>query len=92
MLAQVLRQRLPRNGALARLGPSDFCALVPAESALALEEELAKLTFPAATVNLPDSKLRLDISLSVRVSWLAELGPGGTAGTLWAHALSAHAP
>jgi GGDEF domain-containing protein len=90
MLAQVLRQRLPENGALARLGPSDFCALVPAASALALEEELAKLTFPTATVNLPGSKLRLDIPLSVRVSWLAELSPGSTAGSLWAHALSAH--
>lgn len=87
MLAQVLRQRLPQNGALARLGPSDFCALVPAESAMALEEELARLSFPSATVNLPGSKLRLDIALSIRVSWLAELGPKAGAEKLWAHAL-----
>jgi GGDEF domain-containing protein len=87
MLAQVLRQRLPHNGALARLGPSDFCALVPAKSALALEEELARLSFPSATVNLPGSKLRLDIALSIRVSWLADLGPQAGADKLWAHAL-----
>jgi GGDEF domain-containing protein len=87
MLAQVLRQRLPQNGALARLGPSDFCALVPAKSAIALEEELAKLSFPSATVNLPGSKLRLDIALSSRVSWLADLGPKAGAERLWAHAL-----
>lgn len=87
MLAQVLRQRLPQGGALARLGPSDFCALVPAKSALALEGELARLTFPKATIDLPDSKLRVDISISVRVSWLAEIGPDATPATLWAHAL-----
>ncbi|AYQ29471.1 MULTISPECIES: GAF domain-containing protein [unclassified Polaromonas] len=87
MLAQVLRQRLPQNGALARLGPHDFCALVPAKSAMALEEELAKLSFPSATVNLPGSKLRLDIALSIRVSWLADLGPKASADKLWAHAL-----
>ncbi len=87
MLAQVLRQRLPPNGALACLGPSDFCALVPAASALALEGELAKLSFPSAVLNLPGSKLRLDIALSIRVSWLADLGPKADAGKLWAHAL-----
>jgi len=54
---------------------------------MALEEELAKLTFPTATVNLRGSKLRLDIALSIRVSWLAELGPKATADKLWAHAL-----
>ena len=87
MLAQVLRQRLPQNGALARLDPSDFCVLVPAKSAWPLKKKLAKLTFPTATVNLPGSKLRLDIALSIRVSWLAELGPKATADKLWAHAL-----
>lgn len=87
MLAQVLRRRLPANGALARLGPSDFCALVPARSALALEEELAKLTFPKALVDLPGSKLHLEIALSVRVSWLADLGSQATADTLWARSL-----
>lgn len=88
MLAQVLRRRLPQSGALARLGPADFCALVPAESALALEEGLAKLTFPKAVVDMPGSKLHLEIGLSVRVSWLADLGTTATADTLWARALA----
>lgn len=89
LLAQVLRQRLPLQGALARLGPRDFCALIPSRSPLMLEHELAQLTFPDATVDLPDSQLRLEISLSVRVASLAELGPSATAQGLWAHALAA---
>lgn len=89
MLAQVLRGRLPQGGALARLGPGDFCALVPAPSARALEDKLARLSFPRATLSLPDSQLRLEFSLSVRVSWLAELGPMATAQTLWVQALAA---
>ena len=46
MLAQVLRQRLPQNGALARLGPSDFCVLVPAKSAWPLKKSLPNSRFP----------------------------------------------
>ena len=89
LLAQVLRQRLPVQGALARLGPQDFCALVPSASPLMLEQELAQLTFPSATVDLPDSQLRFEIFLSVRVAWLAELGPSATPEGLWALALAA---
>ena len=88
VLAQVLRQRLPPRGALARLGPTDYCALVPARSSLALEDELARLTFPEASISLPDSKLKLNISLSVHVAWLADFGPEATAAQLWASALS----
>ncbi|MES2413023.1 MAG: GAF domain-containing protein [Pseudomonadota bacterium] len=68
MLAQVLRQRIPAKGALARLGATYFCALVPAQSAMALEDELAKLTFPKALVNLQDGKLSLELPLSISVS------------------------
>lgn len=89
MLAQVLRQRLPPQGALARLGPLDFCALIPSASPLDLEQELAKLTFPSATVDLPNSKLKIEISLTVQVAWLADLGPSATSNSLWAHALAA---
>lgn len=89
LLAQVLRQRLPAQGALARLGPLDFCALIPSASSLDLEQELAKLTFPRATVDLPDSKLQFEISLTVKVAWLADLGPSATPNSLWAHALAA---
>lgn len=91
MLAQVLRQRLPHKGALARLGATYFCALVPASSAIALEDELAKLTFPKATVNLPGSKLTLEIPLSISVSWLADMDPKAGPEALWAQALRTNA-
>ena len=87
LLAQVLRQRLPTQGALARLGPRDFCALVPSGSALALEDELAKLTFPVATVDLPKSHLKVVVTMTVNVSWLAELGPEALVDGLWANVL-----
>lgn len=90
MLAQVLRQRLPPHGALARLAPSHFCALIPAKSALDLEGALARLTFPTATVNLPDKKLSLDLPLSIHISWLADLDPKAGPEALWAHALRLH--
>ncbi len=89
LLAQVLRQRLPLQGALARLGSQDFCALVPCVSPLLLEQELSRLTSPNATVDLPGSKLRLEISLSVQVAWLTEMGPAATPEGLWAFALAA---
>lgn len=91
MLAQVLRKRLPRKGALARLGPTYFCALVPAPSALGLENELARLTFPQVTVSLPDSRISVELPLSVSVSWLADMDPLAGPEALWAQALRAQA-
>ncbi len=91
MLAQVLRKRLPRKGALARLAPTHFCALVPAPSALGLENELARLTFPKATVSLPDSRISVELPLSVSVSWLADMDPLAGPEALWAQALRAQA-
>ena len=88
LLAQRLRRRLPEQGALARLGPQDFCALVPSPSALDLEQELARLTFPSLTVDLPGAKLKLDLALKVQVVWLAEFGPDATPDSLWAHVLA----
>jgi len=88
-LVQVLRQRLPAGGALARLGPTDFCALVPARSPMALEDDLARLTFPSAAIHTPDGHQLLEIPLTVQVSWLAQLGPDAGAERLWAHALAA---
>jgi GAF domain-containing protein len=87
ILAQVLRQRLPQFGALARLGAVDFCALVPVQQASDIEAELARLCEPTATINVPGSSIRLEVSLSARVSWLSELGPLATADRLWASAL-----
>ena len=90
VLAQVLRQRLPPQGALARLAPDQFCALIPAKSAIDLENALAKLTFPTATVNLPDKKLSMDLPLSIHMSWLADLDPHAGPEALWAQALRSH--
>lgn len=89
LMAQALRQRLPAGGALGKLGPSDYCALVPAKSALALEDGLAQLTFPTITLDLPDSKVKMNVALSSHVSWLAGLGPEATAANLWAGVLIA---
>jgi GGDEF domain-containing protein len=89
LLAQVLRKRLPTQGALARLGPLDFCALIPAASPMELEQELAKLTCSPATVDLARSELRVEIPLTVKVTWLADLGPSATPNSLWAHVLAA---
>ena len=91
MLAQVLRQRLPAHGALARLAPSHFCALIPAKSTIDLEDALSKLTFPTVTINLPDKKLSVDLRLSVHISWLADLDSKAGPEALWAQALRLHA-
>lgn len=88
LLAQVLLQRLPPPGALARLGQRSYCALVPCESKLALELQLAQLTFPRASINLPDNQRRLDITLSSHVVFLSELGPSATADSLWGQVLA----
>ena len=73
---------------LARLGPRSFCALVPSDSPLELENQLARLTFPSAAVDLPDNRLRLDLALSIRVAFLSELSPLATADSLWGYALA----
>lgn len=86
-LVQVLRQRLPPSGALSRLDPTSFCALVPARSALALEDELARLTYPTVAVDTPGGERTLDVPLAVQVFWLAQMGSNATAETMWAHAL-----
>lgn len=88
LIAQVLRQRLPTNGALARLGPDHYCALLPASSTAMLIDALASLTSPTATVDLPDRKVRLDIPLVICTVRLSELGRNADADMLWAHALA----
>lgn len=88
LLAQVLRQRLPEQGALARLGARDFCALIPFESLLERECQMARLTSPCAMVNLPDHKLLLEISLSIQTTSLSQLGLQATPDSLWGHALA----
>lgn len=88
VLAQVLRQRLPEGGALAVLGPSDFCALVPGTNALAVEESLARLTFPRADIKLPGLRVSIELELGFGLAFLAQ-GAGPAAATdLWASCLA----
>jgi GGDEF domain-containing protein len=88
VLAQVLRQRLPDNGALAVLGPSDFCALLPGASPLAVEESLARLTFPKAEIDLPGLQLSMDLELAFGMAFASDHpGPAGST-DLWATALA----
>lgn len=88
LLAQVLRQRLPADGALARLGEGHYCILLPALSPLALMDALADLMQPQARVDLPDRQVQLDIPLVICTTRLAELGQEADADTLWARALA----
>ena len=84
LLAQALRQRLPAQGALARLGSRDFCALVPFQ----LKSELLELTSERVRVDAPDGQCRLEISLSIQLTLLSEIGPSATPDSLWGHALA----
>ena len=79
-----LRQRLPVQGALARLGARDFCALVPFQ----LKSELLKLNAEEIVVEVPDGQLKLEISLSIQLTVLSELGLSATPDSLWGHALA----
>ena len=88
LLAQGLRQRLPIHGALARLGSREFCVLIPSESPVALEHQLAMLTAPSVTVNLPAGKLRLDVSLSIQINVLSDFDVSVTPDFMWAHVLA----
>lgn len=87
-LAQALRQRLPAQGSLARLGPSSFCAFIPCQSLGDLGAELTDLTLSKVSVDLLDQKRVLDLSLSVEVLSLSEVGLQATSDDLWGRALA----
>ena len=84
LLAQALRQRLPSQGALARLGAREFCALVPFQ----LKPELIEFTSEEVTIDVPDAQLKLEISLSIQLTLLSDLGLSATPDSLWGHALA----
>lgn len=88
VLAQVLRQRLPEGGALAVLGPTDFCALVPGPSALAVEESLARLTFPRAEIKLPGLRVSIELELGFGLAFLDRPAGPAAATDLWASCLA----
>ncbi|MES2976386.1 MAG: GAF domain-containing protein [Pseudomonadota bacterium] len=88
LAAQVLRQRLPDNGALAALGGGDFCALVPGPTALAVEDRLAQFTFPHVRLEGPGIRFDLELHLGFGLAFLHEMHEGATATEIWATALA----
>jgi len=89
LIVQVLRRRLPTNGALARLGPAHYCALLPSPSKVMLMDALASLTEVTVKVDLPDRKACLDIPLATCTVRLSELGSNADADMLWAPCIGA---
>jgi GGDEF domain-containing protein len=88
VLAQVLRQRLPAQGALGVLGAGDFCALVPGATALDVESALGRLTYPRAEIELPGLQLQLELELSFALSLLQDHLGSSPATELWATVLA----
>jgi GGDEF domain-containing protein len=88
LIAQVLRQRLPDNGALAALGGGDFCALIPAPTALAIEDRLGEFTYPRVKLNGPGMRFDLDLHLGFGLAMLHEMPAGTSATEIWATALA----
>ena len=92
VVAQLLRERLPPDGALARLGELDFCAMVSAPTAEGLNQLLAPLTQAELTGVLPGGQ-EIEMALDAHVVRLADLGRGtgadAGASRLWAAALAA---
>lgn len=90
VLAQLLRERLPPDGALARLGESEFCALVPAPTAASLEQLLAPMVDPGVLGVLPDGR-ELRTGVTPRVVRLSDLDRDASASRFWAASLAGHA-
>lgn len=87
ILAQLLRERLPADGALARLAESEFCALVAAPTALLLEQLLVPVVQEALVGVLPDGR-QLRARVAARVVRLPDLEPGTSASRFWAALLA----
>ncbi|MEP6790572.1 MAG: GAF domain-containing protein [Ramlibacter sp.] len=88
VIAQELRQRLPEGGALASLGGSDFCAMVPGPTPTDVEGLLVAFTFPRLSMGAPgiriDPQLRLEFGLALLHEMRGETGPT----EIWATALA----
>ncbi len=87
VISQWLRERLPMEGALARLTQADFCAMVPAGSAAELEHLLAPVIAPELGGLLPDGR-RVEISVAARVTRLSDAPPEASASKLWGATLA----
>lgn len=88
LLAQVLRRRLPADGALGSLGERDFCALIPGATALDIEASLAQFTFPQVTLDMPGFHLDMTLDLAFSLAFLGDMKSGNPSTELWATALA----
>ncbi|RYF43617.1 MAG: GAF domain-containing protein [Comamonadaceae bacterium] len=92
VVAQLLRERLPADGALARLGDLDFCAMVSAPAVEGLNQLLAPLTQTELVGVLPGGQ-EVDMQLDAYVVRLSDLGhvasAAAAASRLWAAVLAA---
>ena len=92
VVAQLLRERLPSDGALARLGELDFCAMVSAPTAEGLNQLLAPLTQTELSGVLPGGQ-EVEMELDAYVVRLADLdrraSAEASASRLWAAVLAA---
>jgi GGDEF domain-containing protein len=88
LLAQMLRRRLPENGALGCLGDRDFCALVPGASQLAIESSLAEFTYPHVRLDMPGIHMDLTLDLAFSLAFLGDMTSANPATQLWASVLA----
>lgn len=88
LLAQLLRRRLPENGALGSLGERDFCAMVPGPTALDIEAHLAEFTYPHVKLDMPGIHLNFELQLSFGLAFLGDMKTPSAATELWAAVLA----
>lgn len=82
VLAQALRERMAPEGALARLGDLEFCAMVSAPSPKALERQLEPLMASQLAAVLPDGR-QIEANITGRAIRLSSLGMEANASKLW---------
>ena len=87
LLAQMLRRRLPDNGALGCLGERDFCALVPGASQLDIESRLAEFTYPHVKLDMPGIHMDLTLDLAFSLAFLGDMKSANPATQMWASVL-----
>lgn len=88
VLAQMLRRRLPDNGALGCLGERDFCALVPGASQLEIEGSLAEFTYPRVKLDMPGIHMDLTLDLAFSLAFLDDMKSANPATQIWATVLA----
>jgi GGDEF domain-containing protein len=88
LLAQVLRRRLPAEGALGSLGERDFCALVPGMSQMEIESSLGAFTYPHIRLDMPGIHMDLTLDLAFGLAFLDDMKSANPAMELWGAVLA----